>query len=90
MIRRCVELDRFRLSGHFEDMLSLRVLFWADMLHVLDVPTDVRDDGPDKWGWPKWVVEGTEALGTVAVEFVCKIKGRDDGDFTLFITLYEA
>ena len=71
-------------------MLGERAIFWCDILNVLDEPTEVRDDGLDKWGWPKWVVEGTDALGTVAVEFVCTIERTDDGDFTLFITTYEA
>ena len=91
VIRRCVELDRYELSGHFRSMCGERAIYWCDILNVLDEPTEVRNDGLDKWGWPKWAVEGTEAIGTVAVEFVCKIEGRDDDDdVTVFITAYEA
>jgi uncharacterized DUF497 family protein len=86
-IRRCVAADRIRLTMHFRVRLTERGVLWADVLAVVDDPTDARGDGTDDAGRSRWIVSGRAADGT-AMGLVCAI-GRDDaGELTVFITAF--
>lgn len=86
-IRRCMTAGRYRLSIHFTQRMDERRLFWADVLVVLDDPTDVRSDGPDRWGRPKWIIAGESASGD-DLELVCVLDQDERGNLIVFITLY--
>jgi hypothetical protein len=64
-----------------------RGLFWPDLLAVLDAPADVRDGGTESWGRPKWIVAGRLA-GDVPLELVCVLDRDEDGQLTVFVTVY--
>jgi Domain of unknown function (DUF4258) len=86
-IRQCVEADRVIVLRHFRQRLAARFLLWADVLAVLDAPDDVRDEGRDRYGRPKWVVAGPGADGH-PLESVCVLETDDKGDVTVFVTIY--
>ena len=86
-IRQCVEDGRYRLLRHFVERMDQRGLFWPDVLTVLDAPTSVRDDGPDRWDRPKWIIAG-ESAGGDALELVCVLDRNEHGELTVFITIY--
>ncbi len=87
-IQKCVEADRVIILQHFDARLARRNLMWVDVLSILEEPTEVRDDGVDERGRDKWVVAGDGADG-LPIECVCAIDADDDGEITIFITLYE-
>ena len=41
----------------------------------------------DRWNRPKWVLDGTVS-GDLPIEVVCAIDEDDDGELTVFITIY--
>lgn len=67
--------------------MEQRGLMWPDVLAVFGEPDDVRDDGLDNAGRPKWVVAGDVADG-LAVEIVCAIDHYGSEDSTVLITIY--
>lgn len=88
IIRECVKADRFVVSPHFVARLDARNLLWPDVLTVLEHPTDVCDGGPETLGRPKWVVAGDGADG-LPLALVCVLDTDDDGNVTIFVTIYE-
>jgi len=86
-IRRCMAAKRYRLSMHFTQRMDERCLFWADVLVMLDDPTDVRSDGLDRWGRPKWIIAGQSASGD-DLELVCVLDQDERGNLIVFITIY--
>ena len=62
-------------------------MFWPDVVAILDEPSDVRGDGVDRFGRPKWRIVGTPADDLGDVELVCAIESFPP-DSTVFITLY--
>lgn len=87
VIRECVEADRFRLTLHFRERMNMRGFLWLDVLVVIEDPDDVLDDGADLQGRPKWKLVG-EATNGLTVEIVCVLDYDDDGNQTVFFTLY--
>ena len=87
LIQDCVATDRYLVLPHFRKRMARRGLVWPDMLAVLDDPDGVRSDGRDDWSRPKWVVNGMATDG-LSVEMVCVLDVDDDGDMTVFITVY--
>lgn len=87
IIRRCVAADRFSLARHFQERMDQRGFLWVDVLAVLDSPTEVRDGGQEHEGRPKWIIAGDAADG-LSVEMVCVLDTDEQGDWTVFITLY--
>ena len=87
LIRRCVAADRFATTVHFRERLDQRGLFWPDVAALIDAPADVRSDGYDRFGRPKWLIAGQTATLTDLFEFVCAID-ESDGAYAVFITLY--
>jgi hypothetical protein len=71
---------------HFRNQMALRGMLRADVLAVLDEPTDIRDGGHETHNRPKWIVSGVAADG-LAVEFVCVLEWDGD-EWVLFITMY--
>lgn len=65
--------------------MEQRGLFWGDVQAVIDGPEDVRSQGRDRYGRPKWIICGNTAMGG-RVEIVCAIEIDETG--TEFITLY--
>ena len=87
IIRRCVASRRYRLSPHFTQRMDQRVIFWPEVLAVLDEPTDVRPGGPERYGRPKWIIAGKAASGE-PMKLVCVLDRDEHGDVTVFITIY--
>ena len=87
IIRQCVARGRYRLMRHFLQRMDERYLVWADILAVLDAPTEVRDAGPEELGRPKWIVAGTSA-DKLPLEVVCVLDTDEAGRLTVFITIY--
>ena len=86
-IRRCIAADRVRVLDHFRERMDVRGLVWADVLALIDDPADVRGDGEDDWGRPRWIIAGPGARGDRA-GLVCAI-GRDkSGVVTVFVTMF--
>ena len=72
---------------HFAQRMDERGLVWPDVLSVLDGPTGVRDGGPQRWGRPKWIVEG-EAADGFSLSVVCVLDRDEAGRLTVFITAF--
>lgn len=87
IIRQCVDAERYRVLPHFRQRMAQRGLVWPDVLAVLDDPAEVRSDGQDRYHRPKWIVSGKAPDG-VPVEFVCVIDEDEQGNLTVFITIY--
>jgi hypothetical protein len=86
-IRRCIRLDRVRLTVHFRARLAERALLWADLHSLFDAPSGAAPDGWDDQGRARWVVGGEAADGT-RMGIVCAI-GRDaEGAMTVFVTAF--
>ena len=86
-IRWCVSRERLATLPHFLERMEERGMVWADVLAILDDPTDMRDGGPEKFNRPKWVVGGVAADG-LPVEVVCVLDQDENGELVLFITIY--
>ena len=84
-IRECIDADRYALTAHFSRRMEERGLFWPDVQAVIDDPEDVRSQGMDEYGRPKWIIHGEAALG-YDIQIVCAIE--IDQTETEFITLY--
>lgn len=87
VIRGCVGLGRYTLAVHFSERMDHRGMFWADVLAIIDDPTEVRPGGPERFGRPKWILAGVAADG-LAVEMVCVLDQDERGDWTVFVTIY--
>jgi hypothetical protein len=85
VIRKCLASDRFRVGTHFQDRMGEKSFFWADIELVIDQPTDVRSDGIDDYGRPKWAIVG-DATTDEEIEIICAVEVDDSG--TEFITIY--
>lgn len=72
---------------HFVKRMDACGMFWADVEAVLDNPQAVRDDGFDRWDRPRWILEGTAPDG-LPIGVVCVIDEGDQGESTVFITMY--
>jgi len=88
IIRRCLSEERYRLTVHFRKRLGERGLVWPDVLAVVDAPDGVRGDGLDEYDRPRWIIGGTATDG-LAIEIVCVLDTDDDGNFIVFVTVYE-
>ena len=85
VIRKCIEADRYALTVHFSRRMEQRGLFWPDVRAVIGDPDDVRSQGMNEYGRPKWIICGEAAFGG-DIEIVCAIE--IDPTETEFITLY--
>jgi hypothetical protein len=86
-IRKCVRAERFILLAHFRRRMTERGLIWPDILAILDAPVSVRRQGEDDLGREKWLVRGIAADG-LDIEMVCVLDVNDEGDLTVFTTLF--
>jgi len=87
VIRDCLEADRYRLTVHFRERMTLHGFVWLDVLVVVEEPDDVVDDGADDQGRPKWKLIG-ETTNGLRVEIVCALDYDEDGHQTVFFSLY--
>lgn len=87
VILECVTDDRFLVLQHFTKRMDERGYFWSDVLAILDKPSGVQFDGVDECDRPRWIITGKD-LNELAVELVCVIDTDDDGNVTVFITIY--
>ncbi len=87
VIQDCVTAKRYVVLPHFVHRMDRRGFFWADVLAVINDPSDVRFDGRDRFDRPKWIVSGGTIDG-LTVELVCAIDRDDRGNVTVFITVY--
>lgn len=89
-IRRCVADGRYSVLPHFVQRMDQHGLFWPDVQAVIDKPSDVRDDGLDRFDRSKWIISGT-AIDPGApgpIEIVCALDEDEQGRVTVFITVY--
>jgi hypothetical protein len=86
-IRSTVAAGHYRVLRHFAQRMDQRGLFWADVQGVIDAPNRVRSGGNDRFGREKWLLQGktTDAL---SIELVCALDVDENGDLTVFITIY--
>jgi|GEM_PF-7082642 len=68
--------------------MDQRGFFWADLLHLVDTCSQLRDESPDRFGREKWVLCGL-APDNLSIEIVCTLEQSEDGDWAVFITIYE-
>lgn len=87
VIQDCIDEDRFLVLPHFTKRMDQRGYFWSDVLAIIDKPSDVQSDGVDEYDRPRWIITGKD-LTELAVELVCVIDTDDDGNVTVFITIY--
>lgn len=87
IIRACLDAERYLVLPHFVDRMGERGLVWPDVQAVIDDPTDVRSGGQDRWRRAKWLVRGKAADG-LDIGIVCVLDTDDDGNVTVFITIY--
>lgn len=87
VIQECVTAKRYVVLRHFVQRMDRRGFFWADLLAVMNDPSDVRSDGRDRFDRPKWIVSG-KTIDGLTVELVCAIDRDDRGNVTVFITIY--
>ncbi len=87
VIQQCVAAKRYVVLTHFAKRMDQRAFFWADVLAVIDEPSNVRFDGRDRFDRPKWIVSGRTVDG-LGVDLVCAIDHDDRGNVTVFITIY--
>ena len=87
VIQDCVAAKRYRVLRHFVQRMDRRGYFWADVLAVINDPSEVRFDGRDKFDRPKWIIAG-KTIDGLTVELVCAIDRDDRGNVTVFITVY--
>jgi hypothetical protein len=85
LIRRCIDQERVILKKHFTARMNSRGLFWGDVLAVIDDPADVRTDGVDALGRPRWFISGLAPDGA-GIELLCVIDNLEPS--TVFITIY--
>ncbi len=86
-IRACVGAGRYQLLVHYRERLAERGLLWSDVLAVLDEPAAIHDAGDDRFGRPKWLING-EAADGLPLEFVCVLDRDARGVVTVFVTIY--
>ena len=86
-IRRCAAKSRYQLLTPFVNRLDERGLFWPDVKKVLDSPTDARETWVDRWGRPKWIVQG-ESAGGDKLEMECVLDRDERGKEMVFITIH--
>ena len=53
----------------------------------MEQPDDIRSDGLDEEGRPKWIVSGLTA-DEMACELVCALDRDREGELTVLITLW--
>ena len=86
-IRDSLEDGRYVVTAHFSERMDERGLMWPDVLCAVESPTDVRDDGLDRIGRPKWIVAGPTS-DDFPIEIVCVLDQDASGTTTVLITLY--
>jgi hypothetical protein len=86
-VHRCVAADRVRLLPHFIHRMDMRGIVWADVLAMLDNPSDILADDADDWGRSRWIITGGAADGGV-LGVVCVLGHDAAGALTVFVTAF--
>src|SRR5258708_1736069 len=87
IIRESIDDGRVIVTAHFSERMDERGLMWPDVLSAIESPTDVRDDGLDRIGRPKWIVGGPTS-DDVPIEIVCVLDEDEAGNAIVLVTLY--
>jgi hypothetical protein len=87
IIKGCLDQGRYVVTVHFAERMEQRGLMWPDIVAVVDDPSDVRNDGKDVIGRPKWLVAGQAADG-LPIEIVCVLDEDAPGLLTVLVTVY--
>ena len=87
VIRDCVDAGRYLVLKHFTRQMDRRGLFRPDIQAAICSPSDVRDDGADRFARPRWIVRG-KATDGLEIGIVCVLDVDDRGVVTVFITAY--
>ena len=87
IIRQCFDTDRFAVKPHFLQRMDERGLFWPDIQAVVDKPTEVKPDGQDDYGRPRWFVAGN-ATGDLHLKLLCVFDTDEEGNRVVLITIY--
>ncbi|MGD0540818.1 MAG: DUF4258 domain-containing protein [Tepidisphaeraceae bacterium] len=86
-IQECIAADRVTVLAHFVERMDLRGLFWMDVVEVIESPEGVRGGGPEEFGRPKWIIDGTATDG-LKIEIVCVIDREESQSSAVFVTIY--
>jgi len=89
LIQQSVATEQYEATAHFQQRMAERGLFWGDVLAVIEEPDKITADGDDDYGRPKFKLAG-ETLGGLDVEIVAALDYDEQGNATVFITLYWA
>ena len=85
-VQRALELDNYTIRDHFDSRLGERLMFWPDVLGVIETPSRIETDGTDKYGRERWFFKGmTTANAEIEVFTVFE---NDDTDSVIFWTIY--
>jgi hypothetical protein len=87
-IRACVGVGRYRLLAHFAERLHWRGFVWADVLGVIDAPSNVRPGRGEAWRRPRWILSGRAADG-LPLTFLCILDRDERRRFTVFVTIFK-
>jgi hypothetical protein len=87
VIRESLDEGRYIVTTHFSQRMDQRGLMWPDVLSAIDSPIEVRDDGLDRIGRPKWIVAGPTS-DQMPIEIICVLDEEASGNTTVLVTLY--
>ena len=88
IIVECIAEDRIRILKHFLTRMQQRGYFWPDVQHAIENAEQAESAGEDRFGRPKWVIVGPSS-GNETIGIVCTFDVDDEGEITVFITLFE-
>lgn len=85
-VQRAVEAENYLVRDHFEQRMSERGLFWADVLSVVEDVSDVRTDGTDEYDRERWFFKGM-ATANAEIEILCVFES-DGTESVICWTIY--
>jgi hypothetical protein len=86
-IQNCLnDEERYFVRDHFEMRMSMRGMFWPDILQIVEEPKGVRMDGIDKYGREHCSLNGL-TTANAEIEILCVLE-RDPNDNTIFWMIY--
>lgn len=85
-VQTAIEAENYLVRDHCEERMSLRGMFWPDILSVVENATGVRTDGADEHGRERWFFKGMTTARS-EVEVLCLFE-NDGSDTVIFWTIY--
>ena len=87
IIRSRISKNRYRRLVHFNQRMDERGLFWADVMAVIDEPSQVVDDGVDEFGRERWLISGL-TTDELSIKLVTVLDFDAKGQMVVLITLF--